>query len=74
MPESFIKHLIVRQVAGLSTIEGWVDDGPDGSVAREVEKKSGKCKSPTLDIDGQILADASVEDVAEHLEKLGWKI
>jgi monothiol glutaredoxin len=42
--------------------------------AREVEEKSGQRKSPTLDIDGKILADASVEDVAEHLEKLGWKI
>lgn len=42
--------------------------------AREVEEKSGQCKSPTLDIDGKILTDASVEDVAEHLEKLGWKI
>jgi monothiol glutaredoxin len=42
--------------------------------AREVEQKSGKNKSPTLDIDGKILADASVEDVAHHLESIGWKI
>ena len=42
--------------------------------AKEVEQKSGQCKSPTLDIDGKILADASVEDVAQHLESLGWKI
>ncbi len=39
--------------------------------AREVEAKSGKCVSPTLDIDGTILADASVEDVAKQLEKAG---
>lgn len=39
--------------------------------AAEAEKKSGKCISPTLDIDGKILADASVEDVAELLEKNG---
>lgn len=39
--------------------------------AAEVEKKSGKCISPTLDFDGEILADASVEDVAEVLEKNG---
>jgi len=39
--------------------------------AREVEKKSGKCISPTLDIDGKIVADASVEHVAEVLEKNG---
>ena len=41
---------------------------------REVEQKSGQSKSPTLDIDGKILPDASVEHVAEHLEKLGWKV
>jgi glutaredoxin len=39
--------------------------------AKEVEKKSGKCISPTLDIDGEILADASVEDVAHFIEKRG---
>jgi glutaredoxin len=44
------------------------------AYAREVEQKSGKNISPTLDIDGKILADASVEDVAHHLEKLGWNI
>lgn len=42
--------------------------------ARELQEKSAKFKSPTLDIDGKILADASVEDVAEHLGKLGWKV
>jgi len=39
--------------------------------AAEVEKKSGKCVSPTLDFDGQILADASVEDVGRVLEENG---
>jgi glutaredoxin len=39
--------------------------------AAEVENESGKCISPTLDFDGKILADASVEDVAEVLEKSG---
>lgn len=39
--------------------------------AREVEDKSGQCISPTLDFDGEILADASVEDVARILEKNG---
>src|SRR3954469_20078253 len=42
--------------------------------AQEVERKSGQSKSPTLDIDGKILPDASVDDVAEHLETLGWKV
>jgi monothiol glutaredoxin len=39
--------------------------------AREVEAKSDKCISPTLDVDGTFLADASVEDVAKVLEKAG---
>lgn len=39
--------------------------------AAELEKRSGKCVSPTLDFDGQILADASVEDVGRLLEKSG---
>lgn len=38
---------------------------------REVEALSGQSKSPTLDIDGEILPDASVEDVAQALEKRG---
>jgi glutaredoxin len=46
----------------------------NGRFAKELERKSGKCKSPTLDMDGKILSDASVEDVAEHLATLGWKI
>jgi glutaredoxin len=39
--------------------------------AAELEKKSGNCISPTLDFDGKILADASVEAVAELLGKNG---
>jgi glutathione S-transferase len=39
--------------------------------AREVEALSGQSKSPTLDIDGTILPDASVEDVAKILEERG---
>ncbi len=39
--------------------------------AKEVERKSGRCISPTLEIDGQVLADASVEDVAKVLESKG---
>lgn len=42
--------------------------------AREAQEKSGQLKSPTLDIDGAILADASVEDVAHYLEGKGWQI
>ncbi len=42
--------------------------------ARECEQKSGRLKSPTLDMDGKILADAGVEEVAEHLESRGWKV
>jgi glutaredoxin 3 len=39
--------------------------------ARELETVSGQCASPTLDIDGVILPDVSVEDVAKVLEKRG---
>ena len=39
--------------------------------ATEVETLSGQSKSPTLNIDGLILPDASVEDVAKVLEERG---
>ncbi len=42
--------------------------------AREVEVKSGKCISPTVDIDGTILADVSLEQLAKTLEKRGVKV
>ena len=41
------------------------------AYVKEVEAISGQTKSPTLDIDGTILADASVEDVAKALEQRG---
>jgi len=41
------------------------------AYAKEVEVLSGQSKSPTLDIDGLILPDASVEDVAKALEGRG---
>ena len=41
------------------------------AYAREVEAVSGQSTSPTLDIDGEILPDASVEDVAHALQKRG---
>ena len=44
------------------------------AYAKEVTAISGQCKSPTLDIDGTILTDASVEDVAQVLEKRGTVI
>ena len=43
----------------------------NSAYAKEVEAISGQDKSPTLDIDGTILPDASVEDVAKALEKRG---
>ena len=39
--------------------------------AKEVEALSGQSKSPTLNIDGLILPDASVEDLAKALEQRG---
>lgn len=41
------------------------------AYAKEVEAMSGQSKSPTLDIDGTILPEASVEDVAKVLEERG---
>ncbi len=41
------------------------------AYAKEAEAVSRQSKSPTLDIDGEILPDASVEDVARALEKRG---
>ena len=38
---------------------------------KELEAASGQSKSPTLNIDGTILPDASVEDVAKALEERG---
>lgn len=44
------------------------------AYAKELEAASGQCKSPSLDIDGAMLADASVEDVAKVLEERGINI
>ena len=41
------------------------------AYGRELETATGQCMSPTLDIDGTILPDASVEDVAKVLEGRG---
>ncbi|MEO7167894.1 MAG: glutaredoxin family protein [Chthoniobacterales bacterium] len=41
------------------------------AYAKEVEAATGQSKSPTLDIDGTILRDASVEEVAQVLEQRG---
>ena len=38
---------------------------------KEVEALSGQSKSPTLNINGLILPDANVEDVAKALEERG---
>ena len=43
----------------------------DPAYLKEVEAASGQSKSPTLNIDGTILPDASVEDVAKVLEERG---
>ncbi|MGN6731762.1 MAG: glutaredoxin family protein [Candidatus Binatia bacterium] len=41
------------------------------AYGKELESATGQCMSPTLDIDGTILPDASVEDVAKALEGKG---
>jgi hypothetical protein len=40
----------------------------------EVEATLGQCMSPTLNIDGTILPDASVKDVAKTLKERGITI
>ncbi len=42
--------------------------------ARQLEEKTGQCKSPTVEIDDTTLADANVKDVAAALEKRGIHI
>ena len=42
--------------------------------ARELEAKTGQLKSPSVEIDGKMIADAGVEDVAEALEEKGVAI
>lgn len=39
--------------------------------AKQLESKTGQSKSPTVELDGEFLPDASVEDLAEALEKRG---
>jgi glutaredoxin len=41
------------------------------AYGKELDAATGQCMSPTLDIDGTILPDASVEDVANALEAKG---
>ena len=41
------------------------------AYAKEVEAASGQSKRPTLDIDGEMLPDASVEDVPRARDKPG---
>ena len=41
------------------------------AYGKELEAATGQCMSPTLDIDGKILPDASVENVAKALEGRG---
>jgi glutaredoxin len=41
------------------------------AYAKELDAATGQCMSPTLDIDGTILPDASVEEVAKALEAKG---
>jgi hypothetical protein len=42
--------------------------------AKELQARSSQCKSPTVDIDGELIPDASVEDVAKALENRGVEI
>jgi glutaredoxin len=62
----FLNELNVAfEIKNITTHPGFAD---------EVKMKSGKSVSPTLEIDGEILADASVEDVARRLEQAGIQL
>ena len=41
---------------------------------KEVEEKSGQCKNPTLDIDGIIVPNAGVEEIAAALANHAKKL
>jgi glutaredoxin len=41
------------------------------AYAEELKAVSGQCTSPSIDVDGAMLADASVEDLAKVLEERG---
>jgi glutaredoxin len=41
------------------------------AYAKELKAASGQFMSPSLDVDGAMLADANVEDVAKTLEERG---
>ena len=46
----------------------------DDEARQECIEKSGQAKSPTLDINGEILADTDVDTVAEYLESHGVNV
>jgi hypothetical protein len=41
------------------------------AYAEELKTASGQCMRPSIDVDGTMLADASVEDLAKVLEQRG---
>ena len=47
------------------------DISSNSDFEQEVRSKSGQSKSPTLDIDGMILPDSDVDEVAKHLSSVG---
>lgn len=55
--------------AGVSFEEREVLGNPD--YFKEMREKSGQDKAPTLDIDGEILADSDAETVAAFLKEKG---
>lgn len=48
-----------------------VNVSADRSAMREMIRLSGQSKAPTMDWDGQILADFGVEELVPFLEKIG---
>jgi glutaredoxin len=54
-------------VAGIEYEEREVRHNPD--FMKEMEQKSGQTKAPTLDLDGEILADADVSAIEVFLKE-----
>ncbi len=64
-----IKALTFLNTAGVEYEEREVLSNPD--FMKEMEEKSGQTKAPTIDLDGEILADTDAEAIELFLKEKG---
>lgn len=57
------------KTAGVDFEEREVRDNPE--FMREMEEKSGQTKAPTIDLDGEILADTDAQAIEVFLKEKG---